>query len=46
MRVDSAAEPPERGVGIDRDDAILTANLGEDRPHAGDDGGLADTTLA
>src|SRR6202035_1831379 len=45
-RVDSAAEPAERGVGVDRHDAVLAAKLGEDRAHTGGHGGLADTTLA
>ncbi|EUA43703.1 hypothetical protein I552_8450 [Mycobacterium xenopi 3993] len=45
-RVDPAGKPPERGVGVDGDDAVLAAQFGEDRPDAGRHRGFADAAFA
>ena len=44
--VDAAAELAERGVGIDRDHAVVLAQFGENRTDAGRDRRLADSALA
>ena len=46
VRVDAAAELAEGGVGVDGHHPVVLAELGEDRAHAGGDGGLADAALA
>ncbi len=44
--IDPAAQPAERGVGIDGDHPVLLTQLGEDRPDARRDRGLAHTAFA
>ena len=45
-RIDAAAESAEGGVGVDRHDAVLLAQLGEDRTEAGGNRRLPDAALA
>ncbi len=46
VRIDTAAELAERGVGVDSDDAVVLAQFGEDRADTGRDGRLSDAALA
>ena len=45
-RIDPAAQPAEGGVGVDRHDAVLPAEFGEDRSDAGGHRRLSDAALA
>ena len=44
--VDAAAELPERRIGVYRHDAVVLAQLGENRSDAGGHRGLSDPALA
>jgi len=40
VRADPGTQSAERGVGVDGHHRVIVADLREDRPHAGRDGGL------
>jgi hypothetical protein len=40
VQVDPGTQLAERGVGVDGHHPVIVADLREDRPHAGRDGGL------
>jgi hypothetical protein len=42
VQVDPGTQLAERGVGVDGHHPVIVADLREDRPHAGRDGGFAD----